>query len=578
MLISFYCEAGRSFYTAVCEMIYMKPIKYCRILIFICALFAAGAFAQETKNIVESEEIKNPLHRANIGKIAFLTGAIPLENSSAEDFLTEFELKEKSDLHIRVFLGNSLTNYLHRLQPDLTVDELTQNGRFQFAFYLDDAFVYRENLPTGAFGAENKNRRTVFRVPLMSSASEDVWSRFLWNRFMINGGDEALTSGAHLLKIEIRPFIDKPIEKTGEIIAAGELKIIVPKPAREISPQEIQPQKIKPASGWQISDEAFDRQKIAELKLRIAENKFKEITGIVVIKNGKLLLEEYFNGASRESLHDTRSVGKSFASTVTGIAIADGYLKSENQTLSEFYDLQKFANYSPEKNSVTIKSLLTMSSGFNGSDDDENSPGNEEKMYPTADWVKFALDLPMDKNKSIGKNWDYFTAGVVVVGDILDKSVPGGLEKYADKKLFAPLGIKNYKWQYTPQKVANTAGGLRMNSLDFAKFGQLYKNGGAWRGKQIIPKNWVRASFTKHLPLPRQPGLNYGYLFWNQIFKADGKQYEAFLSSGNGGNKIIVFTDQPLVIVVTATAYGKPYAHAQVNRMVEKYLLPAIVK
>jgi CubicO group peptidase (beta-lactamase class C family) len=263
---------------------------------------------------------------------------------------------------------------------------------------------------------------------------------------------------------------------------------------------------------------------------------------------------------------------------VTGIAIKDGYLKNENQTLSEFYDLQKFENYSPEKGAVTIRSLLTMSSGFDGSDSDENSPGNEEKMYPTANWVKFALDLPMDKTKTIGEKWEYFTAGVVLLGDILDKSVPGGLEKYADKKLFAPLGIKNYKWQYTPQKVANTAGGLQMSALDFAKFGQLYKNRGEWRGKQIISKDWAQATFTKHLSLPQQPGVSYGYLFWNQTFKANGKQYEAFLANGNGGNKIIVFNDAPLVIVVTATAFGKPYAHAQVERIVEKYLLPAIVK
>lgn len=555
----------------------MKQLINVWILFFLGALFSGGAFGQ-TKNIVEIEEIKNALHAANIGKIAFLPGAIPLENSKPSDFLKEFEMKEKSDLHIRVFLANSLTNYLHRLQPASSVDELTRNGRFQFTFYLDNVLIYKENLHPGAFGAENKNTRTVFRVPLVTSGNEDVWSKFLWNRFMLNGGDEALTTGAHLLKIEIRPFIDQPTEKTGEIIAAGEVKIIVPKSAYEITDKAIQPQTIKAGSGWQISGDAFDRRRIAELKLKIAENKFKDITSIVVIKNGRLLLEEYFNGASRETLHDTRSVGKSFASTVAGIAIKDGHLKNENQTLSEFYDLRKFENYSPEKGSVSIKSLLTMSSGFLGSDNDENSPGNEEKMYPTANWVKFALDLPMDKTRTIGEKWEYFTAGVVLLGDILDKSVPGGLEKYADKKLFAPLGIKNYKWQYTPQKVANTAGGLQMSALDFAKFGQLYKNRGEWRGKQIVPKNWVQASFTKHLSLPQQPGMNYGYLFWNQTFKADGKQYEAFLSTGNGGNKIIVFKDAPLVIVVTATAYGKPYAHAQVERIVEKYLLPAIVK
>ena len=158
----------------------------------------------------------------------------------------------------------------------------------------------------------------------------------------------------------------------------------------------------------------------------------------------------------------------------------------------------------------------------------------------------------------------YFTAGVIVLGDIIDKSVPGGLERYADRKLFQPLGITKYEWQYTPQKVPNTAGGLKMSALDFAKYGQLYQNGGKWDGKQIISRTWVEKTFTKQVR--RGPGDDeyYGYLFWNSTFNIKGKQHEVFFSTGNGGSKIFVFKDQPLVIVITATAYGKWYMHRQV--------------
>ena len=113
-----------------------------------------------------------------------------------------------------------------------------------------------------------------------------------------------------------------------------------------------------------------------------------------------------------------------------------------------------------------------MSSGFDGNDEDDSSIGNEENMYPTEDWVKFTLDLPYQD--SLKNKWHYFTAGVVLLGDILNKSVPNGLEKYAENKLFKPLEIKNYKWQYTPQNVPNTAGGIQMNALDFAKYGRSY--------------------------------------------------------------------------------------------------------
>jgi CubicO group peptidase (beta-lactamase class C family) len=261
-----------------------------------------------------------------------------------------------------------------------------------------------------------------------------------------------------------------------------------------------------------------------------------------------------------------------------GMAIRDGYIKDESRTLGEFYDLKSFANFSPKKSGVTLKNLLTMSSAFAGSDRDENSPGNEEKMYPTSNWVKFALDLPMDEAKENGRQWDYFTAGVVLLGDILDKSVPGGLERYAEKELFKPLGITRYEWQYTPQKVVNTAGGLQMTSLDYTKFGQLYKNGGLWNGKPVLPKHWVEESFQKYLKIPDSENGFYGLLFWNTAYKVNGHPCETFYCSGNGGNKIFVFTDLPLVVVITATAYNKPYAHPQVDKMMERYILPAVVR
>jgi CubicO group peptidase (beta-lactamase class C family) len=293
-----------------------------------------------------------------------------------------------------------------------------------------------------------------------------------------------------------------------------------------------------------------------------------------VIKNEKLLLEEYFNGYKRDSLNDTRSVGKSFSSALMGIAIKDGYIKNENQSLKEFYDLKEFNNYSPKKDSITIKSLLTMSSGFDGNDQDEESPGNEENMYPTDNWVKFVLDLPMRENK-IGKTWNYFTAGVVLTGDILDRSVPKGLENYAQKKLFQPLGITNYKWQFTPQQKPSLAGGLKMNALDFAKFGQLYKNNGIWNGKSILDKNWIKKSFTNYFT-DNKDFEGYGYLFWRKVYKVGGKSFDTYQSNGNGGNKIIIFTALPVVMVITAKAYNKPYAHLQADRMVQEYLLPAV--
>jgi len=545
-----------------------------RQFIFLIALLTSFTVFGQTTDLVKSDSIVYSIHKANIGKIAFMGQIVPIENFRETDFLTSFELKEKTDFNIRVFLGNSLTNYLHQLSPQLTVDELTKNGNYQFSFFVDNQKIYVENLNAGAGSADSKNQRTVFRVPFISSTNEDSWGRFLWNRFLMNGGQEAFTSGEHILKIEIRPYLKLAELLTGNIIAEGQIKIIVPE--IKINEKLVMVQTIEPIKDWQITTDPFDNAKIEELNRKIATQIFKDITSIVVIKDGKLLIEEYFNGANRNTLHDTRSVGKSFASTIFGIAMNDGYIKSEMQLLKEYYDLKTFQNYSTAKDSITLKSLLTMSSPFDGSDMNQESPGNEENMYPMKNWVDFTLNLPIDKTKVGDKRWDYFTAGVVVLGDIIHKSVPNGLEKYADKNLFQPLGITKYKWQFTPQKVANTAGGLQLRSLDYAKFGQLYKNQGIWNGKQILTQDWITKSLSRQMTISE--GEYYGYLFWNKTYKVDGTDYEVYYSSGNGGNKIFIFKDYPIVIVITSTAYNKPYGHSQVDRIMQNFLIPAITK
>lgn len=545
----------------------MKPFL---LLVFI---FIFCLYQGQNSNIVNPEKIENILQKKYSGKIIFLNKTVSLENLKDPDILTSSVFQENGDLGIYAFFDNSLVNYLHQLEPKWTVDELLKNGNYQFSFYVDGKLIYTENLNAGAGTPENKKFKTALRIPLISSKNEDSWGRYLWMRFyMAHDGIDALTAGNHILKIEIRPYLKVSNIKTGPVIAEGQINLTVP--SQNIPEKQMAVQPILPNSGWKISKEKINTEIIRTLNRKIAENRFKDLTGIVIIKDGKLLLEEYFNGSGRDSLQDTRSVGKSFSSALTGIAIKEGYLKSENQYLKEFYDLKQFKNYSAQKDNVTIKSLLTMSSGFEGNDDDSESPGNEENMYPTDNWVKFALDLPMSGNER-GKKWSYFTAGVVVTGDILDKTVPEGLENYADKKLFQPLGITRYQWQLTPQQKPSLAGGLRMRALDFAKFGQLYKNDGVWNGKTILDKDWIKKSFTNYFT--DQSGFEgYGYLFWRKVYTAGNRSFEAFQSSGNGGNKIIMFTQIPVVIVITAQAYNKPYAHQQSEKIVQEYFLPAL--
>jgi CubicO group peptidase (beta-lactamase class C family) len=535
-------------------------------LVGIACLIISCKSSKQSKDVY-TEEIEN---------LYFSKDDFTKIKPTKHNYSNSFTLNKDKFLNIHFTLEKPLIESLQLLAPNLTENELLEKGNFQFSFLVDGDILYVENLNKGAGSKESKTEQLKHIVPLAYPEQIDYWGWFMWLKFMkIGGGQDALAEGNHTLSIEVRSYINQATLAVGAVLAKGKIAIEAAK--IPVDKSLIPLQKIQPNSGWKVSNDRFDSAKIEALNRKIAEKRFENINGIIVIKGGKLLIEEYFNGENRSSLHDPRSVGKSIASTMMGIAIEESFIKNENALLKDFYDLKSYKNYSKKKNSVTLKSLLTMSSGFLGDDSDYSSLGNEENMYPTDNWVKFTLDLPMQTDKIIGKDYAYFTAGVVVLGDIIHKSVPKGLVSYADKKLFAPLGITNYKWQYTPQKVGNTAGGIQLRAIDFAKYGQLYKNKGLWNGKQILNKQWIEKSLGKQVK--RSPdGGSYGYLFWNKTFKLKNKKYEVSYCSGRGGNKIFIFKDIPFVVVITASAYNSPSAHLNADKIMIDYILPSILE
>jgi len=330
-------------------------------------------------------------------------------------------------------------------------------------------------------------------------------------------------------------------------------------------------------NGWDHSADAFDRERIAALEQAVGDDTYKSINGVIVIKSGQLLIERYFSGTERDDTHNPRSVSKTFTATILGIAIDQGFIESVDQPLGDFYNLRDFDNFSAKKAAVTLRQLITMSSGFDGYDFEQDSPGNEEFMYPQPNWVDWTLNLPMAEDRNPGDEWRYFTAGIVVLGDILNRAVPGGLESYAHEVLFGPLGISNYEWQHTPQRVANTAGGAQLTALDFAKFGELYRVRGRWGDRAIVPETWAADSVRPVIDTTVE-GNRYSYLWWHKSYDVNGESWPTAYCTGNGGNKIFVFDDQELVIVITASAYGRRYMHGQVDEMMEQYILPAVSK
>jgi CubicO group peptidase (beta-lactamase class C family) len=303
---------------------------------------------------------------------------------------------------------------------------------------------------------------------------------------------------------------------------------------------------------------------------------FVKITSALVACNGELVHEFYADGVMPQTRHNTRSATKTVAGMLTGIAIGQGLIKgAEQPVLSFFAGRRQVANADPRKDAITIADLLTMSSALDCDDSDPDSPGNEEVMYERADWVQFALDLPVRPEPAAdepGREFRYCTAGVGLLGAVLVEATGLSVQKFAREYLFGPLGITGEQWHVNPAGLAFTGGGLELTSQDLVKLGQLYLDRGSRQGRQIVPAGWVAESVREHV---RASGdFGYGYLWWLRSFGP----HPAWLMLGNGGNKVAAFPSLGLVVVLTSVNYNTPGMHEQTERLLTEYILPAVTQ
>ena len=308
--------------------------------------------------------------------------------------------------------------------------------------------------------------------------------------------------------------------------------------------------------GWTVShltDQSVDPVPIQRFLLSIPANKNHNLHSLLLVKDDHLILEHYFEDNHATTQHDLRSVTKSITSLLLGIAVDKDFIKSIDDPILKYLPAYKILkNDDPEKQNITIRHLITMSSGLECNDWDKKSKGQEDKMYKKKDWVKFILDLPMSTNP--GDTSLYCTGGVVVLGEIISYASGQNLDAFAHTNLFEPLGISNYKWSYIKKSDKVDSGGhLYMTPRDMAKIGQLILNKGVWKNKRIVSAGWIDESTRIHTHISH---VNYGFLWWRIPFSMGQYKIESICATGNGGQYIIIVPELNLVSVFTGGNYN----------------------
>lgn len=320
-----------------------------------------------------------------------------------------------------------------------------------------------------------------------------------------------------------------------------------------------------PTQGWRTStpeQQGMDSEQLVKMMDYVQKLGY-DLHSLLIVRNGYLVMEAYWHPFQPDTKHVLQSCTKSFTSALVGIAIDKGYIDGVSHKVLDWFPERTIANDDARKRTITLEHLLTMSSGL---DWPTHGLGEDlsRQLVQSKDWVQFVLDRPMAQEP--GSLFNYNSAGSHLLSAIIKKTTGVSALDYAQKNLFAPLGITDVFWASDPNGVSTGGWGLELVPHDMAKFGYLYLHNGVWGGQPIVPAAWVKASTAPHMNADYM-GYQYGYQWW--VHPSD-----VYHARGYGGQRIFVLPKQEMVVVMVS-GLGASDMETVPDQLLERFIFPA---
>lgn len=322
-------------------------------------------------------------------------------------------------------------------------------------------------------------------------------------------------------------------------------------------------------SSSSLDDAGIDSVRIYDLMNKILSGQIPDIHSILILKDNKLVLEEYFYGYSADKMHRVHSVTKSITSALFGIALQKNPDLTINDPVWKYFTDRDKSKWIMERYDIKIEHLLSMSAGLDWKSLTLNEPNDDMDMYKTDDYFGYLLN----KNQRFqpGSNFCYNNGLSLMLGHIIEKASGMTVDYFSREYLFNHLNTAIYSWDIDKNGITRTDGGLKMRPRDMVNFGLLYLNNGQWNGEQILSESWIRNSTTQKINLNDR---GFAYHWWTMDYRINGKIFRTYYALGHGEQAIIVVPDSKLVFVMTAGNYMQ--VEQRPFEIMSQYILPSL--
>lgn len=306
-----------------------------------------------------------------------------------------------------------------------------------------------------------------------------------------------------------------------------------------------------------VNAQTIPHYDLEHLEQAIEGGDLGKIRAVAAEQNGVTVYRKRFGQGELGDPIDIRSAGKSITALAVGAAIADGAIPGTDLAVWPYLGRPRGEPF----DSITVQDLLDMSSALDCNDWDRQSPGQEERMYREHVWRDFALALPSREYTRDANGmgpFSYCTAGVFLLGQVVQQATGERFDRYVERRLFSPLGIAGAEWRRSRSGEIQSGGQLTIGDEALLKIGRLMLARGQWDGKQIVPAEWVDTLFRPRHELSEF--VRYGNLWWATPLRSQNGYVGALMMKGNGGNILAIVPDYDAVLLVQAQNYNRDNA------------------